>query len=184
MGTRVNRGEDTKLSWEEIEKLAARRATQQAETAKWNVNTVIIAYTVLAATILLRLEGVSILIVAPLTIFGLLIIWFTAWRRGKRLYKVFYEEELSQFKELPRREKVEAVQPAPLSLREMEILDCIARGYANKQIAAKLNISTNTVRIHVSSILRKLNVNDRTQAAMLAIQNGWISSHFTGPPTL
>ncbi len=57
-----------------------------------------------------------------------------------------------------------------LTLREKEVLKLIVNGYSNKEIAGKLNITLRTVKAHVSSILMKLNVNDRTQAAVLAIQ--------------
>lgn len=62
----------------------------------------------------------------------------------------------------------------PLSTREMEILTCITRGMSNKEIANKLGISHQTVKNHVTAILHKLGVNDRTQATILAIQYGWV----------
>jgi DNA-binding NarL/FixJ family response regulator len=62
----------------------------------------------------------------------------------------------------------------PLSPREMEILKLIARGYSNKEIAHELGISRQTVKNHMTSILRKLSVNDRTQAALYALRRGWI----------
>jgi DNA-binding NarL/FixJ family response regulator len=62
----------------------------------------------------------------------------------------------------------------PLSPREMEILQLIARGLSNKEIAKELKISRQTVKNHMTSILRKLAVNDRTQAAVYALRRGWI----------
>jgi DNA-binding NarL/FixJ family response regulator len=62
----------------------------------------------------------------------------------------------------------------PLSPREMEILQLIARGYSNKEVAHELGISRQTVKNHMTSILRKLSVNDRTQAALYALRRGWI----------
>ncbi len=62
----------------------------------------------------------------------------------------------------------------PLSTREMEILKCITRGQSNKEIAKLLGISRQTVKNHMTSILRKLAVNDRTQAAVYALRRGWI----------
>lgn len=62
----------------------------------------------------------------------------------------------------------------PLSPREMEILQFITRGASNKEIAHALGISRQTVKNHMSSILRKLAVNDRTQAAVLALRRGWV----------
>jgi DNA-binding NarL/FixJ family response regulator len=63
---------------------------------------------------------------------------------------------------------------APLSPREVEILDNIAQGMTKKQVAYALSISEQTVKNHMSSILRKLAVNDRTQAVVYAMRQGWI----------
>ena len=59
---------------------------------------------------------------------------------------------------------------AELTPRELEVLRLIARGFQNKQIAAQLHVSEKTVKTHVSAILRKLDVTDRTQAAMYAVR--------------
>ncbi len=64
---------------------------------------------------------------------------------------------------------------APLSPREVQILDSIAQGRTNKEVAYALAISEQTVKNHMSSILRKLSVNDRTQAVVYAMRHGWIS---------
>ncbi len=66
---------------------------------------------------------------------------------------------------------------APLSPREMEILQHIAKGQSNKEVAYELGISRQTVKNHMTSILRKLAVNDRTQAALYAVKRGWIRLH-------
>lgn len=66
---------------------------------------------------------------------------------------------------------------APLSLREMEVLTCVTQGMSNKEIAIQLRISQQTVKNHVTSILRKLGLNDRTQAAIFAVQQGWVQLH-------
>jgi DNA-binding NarL/FixJ family response regulator len=62
----------------------------------------------------------------------------------------------------------------PLSPRETEILESVTRGMSNKEIATKLGISQQTVKNHMTSILRKLNVEDRTQAAVTALRHGWV----------
>ncbi|HUB31685.1 MAG TPA: response regulator transcription factor [Bryobacteraceae bacterium] len=65
--------------------------------------------------------------------------------------------------------------PRPdLSAREVQVLEQIVRGLANKQIAYVLGIAEHTVKNHVKSILSKLGVQDRTQAATAAIQRGII----------
>ncbi len=63
----------------------------------------------------------------------------------------------------------------PLSDREKEVLDCVVRGMSNKEIAALLNISHQTVKNHVTSILRKFGVEDRTQAVVFALRRGWVT---------
>lgn len=62
----------------------------------------------------------------------------------------------------------------PLSGREMEVLECVTRGMSNKEIATHLDISHQTVKNHVTAVLRKLNVEDRTQAAVYALRRGWV----------
>jgi DNA-binding NarL/FixJ family response regulator len=62
----------------------------------------------------------------------------------------------------------------PLSPREMEILSYVTHGSSNQEIAYSLGISHQTVKNHMTSILRKLDVQDRTQAAVYAIAHGWV----------
>ena len=64
---------------------------------------------------------------------------------------------------------------APLTKRETEILTYVAEGNSNKEIARILTISEQTIKNHVSAILRKLNANDRAHAVTLALHSGWIS---------
>lgn len=70
--------------------------------------------------------------------------------------------------------KVEQMEPAQsqskedITLRELDVLKCIAQGMSNKLIAQTLSISTTTVRTHVSSMIRKLNMENRTQLAIYA----------------
>jgi len=73
---------------------------------------------------------------------------------------------------------------APLTSRETEILTYIADGNSNKQIAHILQISEQTIKNHVSNILRKLNANDRAHAVVLAIRYGWILTEELQPLTL
>ncbi len=67
------------------------------------------------------------------------------------------------------------VTTCPLSSREVEILEHIAGGNSNKEIAKTLGISDQTVKNHITSILKKLDVNDRTAAVVHALRNKWIS---------
>lgn len=65
----------------------------------------------------------------------------------------------------------------PLSAREMEVLSHVTRGLSNKEIAALLGISHQTVKNHVTAIFRKIGVEDRTQAALYALRRGWVRLH-------
>ncbi|WP_394218426.1 response regulator [Halobacillus trueperi] len=61
-----------------------------------------------------------------------------------------------------------------LTRRECEVLQLLADGNSNRGVAEALYISEKTVKNHVSNILQKMNVNDRTQAVVTAIKNGWV----------
>lgn len=63
----------------------------------------------------------------------------------------------------------------PLTERELEVLNYIALGKSNEEIAKKLNVSTHTIKVHSHNIYNKLLVEDRTQAVIKAIKNYWIS---------
>ncbi|WP_206184477.1 response regulator [Thermoactinospora rubra] len=62
--------------------------------------------------------------------------------------------------------------PAPLTEREREVLRLIAAGRSNREIARSLAVAEKTVKTHVSNVLMKLGVQDRTQAALYAVRNG------------
>jgi DNA-binding NarL/FixJ family response regulator len=69
----------------------------------------------------------------------------------------------------------EPLERGPLTERESEVLGILAKGLANKQIAAALGISEHTVKFHVSSIYTKLNVTNRTEAVREGLRGGWIA---------
>jgi DNA-binding NarL/FixJ family response regulator len=84
-----------------------------------------------------------------------------------------------------------APAPAPpvahhevLSSREREVLDLLARGCTNREIAEELVIGSSTVKVHVEHILAKLGVGDRTQAAVRAIQMGYVIHRSSAPLAL
>ena len=84
------------------------------------------------------------------------------------------EQVLQQFQDMSWGKGVESFV-SPLTPRETEILSYMARGYFNKQIAVNLNISEQTIKNHITSILRKLDANARTEAVVTAIRRGLIS---------
>ncbi len=83
---------------------------------------------------------------------------------------------LEQFEDISSMGKAIETVIAPLTHRETQILNYVAEGNTNKQIADILGISEQTIKSHVSAILRKLNANDRAHAVALAIRSGWIST--------
>lgn len=77
-----------------------------------------------------------------------------------------------------------ASSPPPLSEREIELLQLVATGATNRQIAYRLNISVNTVKVHIRNIFAKIGAESRTEATMIAVREGWISvPGVTGAPT-
>lgn len=87
---------------------------------------------------------------------------------------------LKQFQEILSDVRKEDDIITPLTSRESQILTLVAEGNQNKQIARILGVSEQTIKNHVSTILRKLNANDRAHAVMLAIRNGLVPV----PPSL
>jgi DNA-binding NarL/FixJ family response regulator len=85
------------------------------------------------------------------------------------------ERVLKQFQDLSLAGMAMESLSAPITAREMEVLSYVAHGYGNKQIAHTLNICEQTIKHHITSILRKLDANDRTHAVVLAIRHGWIT---------
>ncbi len=68
-----------------------------------------------------------------------------------------------------------AVNPSPLSARETEVLILTVQGQTNREIAYNLGISTRTVQFHLNSIFNKTGTDSRTEAATLAVRQGWLT---------
>ncbi len=90
------------------------------------------------------------------------------------------ERILTQFRDMNRdvttAQEGDFMPFSPLSEREIAVLEGIANGLNNREIAGQLGLSTQTVKNHISSILRKLSLNDRTQAVIYALRRGWIDT--------
>ena len=74
----------------------------------------------------------------------------------------------------PSNERPRAVEPCPLSSRELDVLKRLAQGMVYKQIAFELSLSTSTVRTHLHNIYGKLGAVDRAQAVLIATERGWL----------
>jgi DNA-binding NarL/FixJ family response regulator len=94
--------------------------------------------------------------------------------QGKTLVKPAVTERLMKGLGQMRTEFSSLSQPDPLTDRETEILRLMAGGYSNKEIASALNVAEGTVKNHVSNILSKMGVRDRTRAVLKALEGGLI----------
>ncbi len=79
---------------EETKQEAVRRAKERARIARWDLDVAVFLFVVLIVVIILLFQNISVGIVAPVAIFGLIMVWITGWRRGKHLFRSFYAEEL------------------------------------------------------------------------------------------
>jgi two-component system response regulator DegU len=82
---------------------------------------------------------------------------------------------LAQFRSVTNEERATHSAFTPLTDREVEILRKISEGMSNREIGLALGVNAQTVKNHVASILRKLAVNDRTEAVIAALRRGWLS---------
>ena len=79
----------------ETERAAALKARDRARVARWDLDIAIFLFAILVILIILLFQGVSVGVVAPIAVFGLAMVWFVGWKRGRQLYRRFYDEELS-----------------------------------------------------------------------------------------
>ncbi len=92
---------------EEIKRLAARRAGLKARDARWDLDIAVFLFGVLTIVIILLFQGIVVEVVGPVALFGLVMVWYVGWRRGKQLSQIFYEEELADLKrDLEKKEKL------------------------------------------------------------------------------
>lgn len=169
----MNEAKDTKQLSSVIERLATQKARDKANIAKWGLNVAIFLFAILITIIVLTSQGIGINVVAPVAILGLAVVWLMGSRRWSQLYQQFYAEELTSLQPKPNKEVVAFL--AQLTTQQVEILNYMAQGYLNKQIAFELGISESTIKTHVTAIFSKLNASDRTEAVVIAIKNGLIA---------
>lgn len=95
----------------EMEREAAQRARDKAKNARWDLNIAIFLVAVLFLVIILAMyTKVGLEVVAPIALFGLVMVWLAGWRKGKQLYQRFYEEELSSLQSELKKTVKEAVE--------------------------------------------------------------------------
>ncbi|WP_242318764.1 response regulator transcription factor [Bacillus cereus group sp. BfR-BA-01349] len=96
----------------------------------------------------------------------------SAYKGNIQLHPDIANALLSQTLPVEEKEEEPSIQVDVLTARENEVLQLLAKGMSNKEIASVLVITEKTVKTHISSILSKLNLSDRTQAALYAVKNG------------
>ena len=96
----------------------------------------------------------------------------SAYKGNIQLHPDIANALLSQTLPVEEKEEESSIQVDVLTARENEVLQLLEKGMSNKEIASVLVITEKTVKAHVSSILSKLNLSDRTQAALYAVKNG------------
>ena len=103
---------------EEMKRVAVRRAKERARIARWDLNVAVFLFVVLIIVIILLFQDIGIEIVAPVAIFGLIMVWITGWRHGQQLYRSFYDEELfkleKEMEEAEEKEKREKKAEKPI----------------------------------------------------------------------
>ncbi len=165
-----------------ILRLIRQSAKDRASSQRWSIDALILIGVFLVIILLLDFQGQNSWLVTTIAIAGLVILWVYGWFRSKNLESKFYDQELHKYEDIlnnnTRIDSV-AVQPSeslmtPLTQKELDILSQMADGKMNKEIARALDISESTVKNYVSRIFRKLEVNTRTAAVMLAMSRGWI----------
>lgn len=80
----------------ETERTAAQRARIRAKAARWDLDVALFFFAVLIIVVILLFQGIRLEIVGPVAISGLAMGWLMGWRKGKQLYEIFYDEELSK----------------------------------------------------------------------------------------
>ena len=98
----------------------------------------------------------------------------TVYKGGAAVNPILNKKILKEFAAMTPNITYHPSSEGPLSDKEMQVLAILTEGYSNKDIAAKMFITEKTVKAHVSSILRKLGVKDRTQAVIFALKRGLV----------
>ena len=95
----MSKAEATEQDIPEMERIAAQRAKDRANAARWDLDIAVFFFSVLVIIIILSSQGIGIEIVAPIALFGLCMVWLVGWRQGRQLYPRFYDEELVKIKQ-------------------------------------------------------------------------------------
>ncbi|MFC1942963.1 hypothetical protein ACFLWO_00035 [Chloroflexota bacterium] len=95
----MEQAEVTKQVSPGMEQAAAQSAKDRASAARWNLDIAVFLFAVLIIIIILLFQGIGIEVVAPVAIFGLVMVWLVGWRQGRQLYQRFYDDELAKLEQ-------------------------------------------------------------------------------------
>ncbi len=184
---KIDRRQKIKSSREVIKALLLQRAADKAISLRWNKYSLVVVYATLLLVLILIISGVDLTLVSIVAVLGLAFFWLFATWQSKKLEKRFYEDERVYYEALFPDDKPQSLdldlapkQACPLTRREMEVLKHIVQGNTNKQMALEMHITDQTVKNHITNILKKINVSDRTAAAVMALHQGWIRHNSEG----
>ncbi len=114
-----NKNEAPEQVGEETKRLAARRAGIRARDARWDLDIAVFLFAVLILVIILgTYTEMGIEVVAPVALFGLVMVWYVGWRRGRQLYQSFYEEELAHLEQEQEKKKKPAGETIEETIEE------------------------------------------------------------------
>lgn len=118
---------------EETKREAARRAKEKARIARWDLDVAVFLFVVLIIVIILLFQDINIGIVAPVAIFGLVMVWIVGWRRGRQLYGSFYDDELVRLqKEIKEAEETEKRERKVTKTIEETIEETVQRAFRER----------------------------------------------------
>ena len=95
----VDEAELTKTINLEMTQTAMQRASHRAKAARWDLDVAVFFFSILAIVIILLFQGIETEVVTPVAMLGLAMGWLMGWKKGKQVYELFYEEELSKLDE-------------------------------------------------------------------------------------
>jgi DNA-binding CsgD family transcriptional regulator len=163
-----------------IRKMIEQASKERGLSIRLNAGLIILAYLLINSIIFLEMFHSNILAILFLSIAGLALLIFLAYYREKMLHKRENEFMTMALISLNRSGDEDSematnnTSKIPLTARELEILSCVALGETDKSIAARLGVSNSTIKNHLRSVYKKLEVNDRTSAVLLTLRFGWL----------
>ena len=171
---------EAKTSISLIRKMIEQAAKERARSMRLNAGLIILAYLLINSMIFLILFHSNILTILFLSIAGLALLIYLSYYREKLLHKREDEFMTMALISLNSSENEDSeleninTSKIPLTARELEVLSFVALGETDKSVATRLGVSDSTVKNHLRSAYRKLEVNDRTSAVLLALRFGWL----------